>query len=127
MKTIEIKLEEEKAVAKVWNKEHKAWFYLIPDDTIGCFNGFLKFGEHLYLSSSLTTAPWLWGQMIDKDGHAICYKMSKEELLDKLKKLKDLEHNDRRYEATELILQYFEDEEITTLYNKLMKGELDEE
>ena len=51
------------ATFKIFNKQHKQWFYYVPYNTEFC-SGFLLNNESedniIYLSQTLTSSPWIW-------------------------------------------------------------------
>ena len=122
MKKEVIELKEEKAIAKVYNKKQKKWYFLIEETSSLPFSGYLKNGDDLYLSCSLTAAPWLWGDMEDMQGNKIEYKLTKKELIKRLNELKDCKDSQYRHiEADRLLIQFIEDKEIKEAYEAISK------
>lgn len=122
METKNIKLDIKDAIAKVWNKEKEKWFYLIEVEEDSPLNAFLKTEDtdDLYIASSITTAPWLWGEMIDlKTNEKIEYKLTKEKLLQELKELENADSEFAHGEADRLLVRYIGDPDIKEAYEKV--------
>ena len=119
----EIKLDIKDAVAKIYNKEKDKWFYLIEVED-GPLRGFLKAEDtdDLYVSSSITAAPWLWGEMIDlKTNERIDYELTKEKLLQELKELEDGDQELVHIQADELLVRYIGDPDIKEAFERIPK------